>query len=330
MQQFKFLILFGFALLVVASCETDTKPKVKPSKGTTPKTAIKMPSFSQDSAYAHIEKQLSFGYRIPGTKEHEACKDWFVEKFKSYGAKIDVQEFKASFLGLNSQQSYNVIASFNPKAKKRLLFAAHWDSRLIAEKDEDPKLKDKPIYGADDGASGVGVLIEIARLLHENPIETGIDIVLFDAEDQGQDGENWCLGSKYWSMNPHKKGYDAKFGILLDMIGAKNARFGYEEISVKYGRKILDKVWGLAGGMGYGSYFERYNAGSIMDDHYYVNVNMGIPMIDIINRPLTVDHGFGEYHHTHKDNIDIISKQTLKAVGRVVTAVIYNDAQGRF
>ena len=335
MKHISILLLSLGLLLGFSSCKTDTPTNPTP-KPAIKKPRVKVPKFDGDKAYALVEKQLSFGHRIPGTPEHKATKDWFVEQLKAAGAEVQVQEFKASFLGLEDKESYNIIASFNTEKTHRVMLAAHWDSRLIAEKDEDKSMQDKPIMGADDGATGTAILLEIANMIKDNPIDLGVDIVLFDAEDQGdsQGGETtWCLGSQHWSKNPHEPNYKANFGILLDMVGAKDAQFGKEGYSVAYAGAVVEKVWGLAQGMGYSDFFRDFKGGGITDDHKYVNEYRKFPMIDIINTPQNPVKGgstFGHYHHTHKDNIDIVSKRTLKVVGQVVTAVIYKESDGSF
>ncbi len=314
-------------------CGSDDKST---PKTTAPKAKVKVPAFNADNAYSNVEKQLAFGHRIPGTDEHKACKDWLVSELKQYADDVEVQEFKASFLGLEDQESYNIIASFKPKLNSRIMLAAHWDSRLIAEKDPDESKQDDPIMGADDGGSGVGVLLEIARLLKENPIDLGVDIVLFDAEDNGvtsnsdSDSDTWCLGSQYWGKNPHVKNYKAKFGILLDMVGAKDAQFPYEGISYQNAKGTQAKIWDWAHRIGKGAYFKKTPVGGITDDHYYVMKYRKFPMVDIINLPMKDGKSFGHYHHTHEDDINIIDKNTLQAVGQVVTVVLYKEAEGSF
>lgn len=319
---FVFLIALGF----VACKEEQTS--IPPQK-------LTIPVFNQDSAFQFIEKQLSFGPRVPGTEPHKECKDWLVEKLKSYGAEVMVQEFTDTIYNGAVMPGYNIMAQFNPKDKHRVMLAAHWDTRVVADKDSERKAE--PIMGADDGASGVAALLEIARNIQLEPIGIGIDIMLFDMEDQGDldqtDQESatdtYALGSKYWSENIIPRGYSAKFGILLDMIAAKGAVFGRESYSTRYAKPYQDKIWELAKRMGKGNLFQNFDSGYIGDDHINV-IKAGIPMVDIINRPMKTQHGFGDYHHTHKDDIDIISKKNLQSVGQVVTTAIYREAVGKF
>lgn len=319
----KFL-LFLFAISVFA-CKEDAKAPVATPK----KARVKIPPCNADSLYQFVSSQLDFGYRIPGTQEHLACRDWLVSKFENYGANVSLQNFKASFMGQKDVDSYNIIASYNPDHKVRVLLGAHWDSRMVAEKDKDESKKDSPIDGADDGASGVAGLLEIARVLGANPIDLGVDIVLFDAEDNGEsEGEatTWCQGSQYWARKMATASNKQSFGILLDMIGSKGAKFTKEETSRKYANNYLDKVWLLGQRMGYSNLFLDKATLPVTDDHLFVNVYAGIPMIDIINW----DNTFGSYHHTHDDTIDVIDKNTLKSVTQVVLATLYKVSDGSF
>ena len=160
-----------------------------------------------------------------------------------------------------------------------------------------------------------------------------VDIVLFDAEDQGENGgpeTMWCLGSQHWSRNLHRSPYKPKWGILLDMAGAKNAHFTKDEVSRTHAPKVVDKVWKIAKERGYGNYFVDQNSGPLIDDHKFVNEIARIPMIDIINRPVNSRTGFGSYWHTHDDDMNVINKATLRAVGQTVLAAIYQEAAGTF
>ena len=326
MKRIKLLSLLLLITLSWQSCKNDTSSAT--ASATQEKKSVTIPVFNPDNAYAHIEKQLSFGFRVPGTPEHKACGEWIAATLKSHGAQVIIQDFKSNFLGKKDVPSFNIMAQFNPNHKNRILLAAHWDSRLIADKD-DERTGD-PIPGADDGASGVGVLLEIARILSENPIDMGIDLILFDAEDQGDNNTNetWALGSQYWSKNLVPNNYKAQYGILLDMVGSEGAVFGLEEYSYVYAKKQQEKVWTLAKRMGYSDFFREETSGAVMDDHFWVMKNTGMPMVNIINQKPGDRSSFGDYHHTHDDNISIISKRTLRVVGQVVTAAIYNESVG--
>jgi len=228
----------------------------------------------------------------------------------------------------------NVIAQFQPAKANRILLMAHWDSRPYADHDENPDLQHLPIDGANDGASGVGILLEIARLLGKQNTALGIDIILFDVEDYGvpdhiddvaYDQDSWCLGSQFWCNNPHVNDYYARFGILLDMVGAKNAIFTQEEVSVYYARAVVEKVWKKAHELGYGSMFSYEKTSQIIDDHRYVNETLGIPSIDIIQYDHLTESNFGAYWHTHKDNMELIDRNTLAGVGEVLLGVIFSE-----
>ena len=320
-----FLLIVGF---LVVSCKEEVT-SVPPPK-------LIVPVFNVDTAYAFIEKQLSFGPRVPGTDAQIVCKDWIKSKMNSYGAKVIEQSYSATIFNGEEKPGYNIMAQFNPTATKRVLLAAHWDTRMVADKDVDVSKRKEAIDGADDGASGTAALMEIGRLLKKEQMKNvGVDLLFFDLEDQGVlDGEEeevstYALGSLYWSENVVPSGYRADFGILLDMIAAKGAVFGKEGYSMKYAGQYVDKIWDVAKKMGKSHLFQDFDAGGIGDDHVNV-IKAGIPMVDIINRPMKIKHGFGHYHHTHKDDISIIDKSNLKSVGQVVTTVIYRHAVGRF
>jgi glutaminyl-peptide cyclotransferase len=296
---------------------------------------VAVPAFSKDSAYAFVARQVAFGPRVPGTPGHTATREWLVAKFKAYGANVTEQTFKVNSPTVGQTRGTNIIAAFNPTYANRVVLAAHWDTRFAA--DEDDTRPNDPHDGADDGGSGVGVLLEIARLVGANTLPIGVDIVLFDAEDQGtSDGpmENWCLGAQHWAKNPHVKGYRASYGILLDMVGAKGAVFPKEDVTgvfppdkVRAIHRLYDNVWSMARGMNHGGLFVDHRASPFTDDHYFVNLHTDIPMIDIIHRPQGSSRGFGPHWHTHDDAMSVIDAGVLGAVGQVVTAYVYNSAR---
>ncbi len=319
-------------LLLLGACKNDTKPK--PTTPAKSKKRASVPKFERDSAYNYVAKQVAFGPRVPNSEAHEACKNWMTQSLRDFGAKVIEQPFEATAYTGEVLKSTNIIGSYNPDHPKRVVLMAHWDSRPISDYDADESLQKKPVPGADDGASGVGVLLEIARLLEKNPINLGVDIIFFDAEDYGEsqaeDITSWCLGSQHWGKNLHVSNYNARFGILLDMVGAKNARFTKEETSMSFAPAIMNKVWKLGQNMGYGNFFVDDKTKMLIDDHLFVNRLTGIPTIDIINRPEGSKTGFGEYWHTHHDDMSVIDKRTLRAVGQTVLAVLYRESDGTF
>jgi hypothetical protein len=254
-------------------------------------------------------------------------------KLKGFGADVMVQKGSAKIFDGTSREVRNIIARIQPEKVNRILLMAHWDSRPYADHDPDETRRDLPIDGANDGASGVGVLIEIARQLSLKPASLGVDIVLFDLEDYGVPAhkdiewteDSWCLGSQYWSHNPHVPGYSARYGILLDMVGAADARFTHEEVSRYYAQSVLDKVWNIASGLGFGRYFVFEKTPQLIDDHRYVNEIIGIPSIDIIHQDPSTESSFPVMWHTHQDHLQNISRQTLDAVGKVVLATVYSE-----
>lgn len=294
---------------------------------------ITTPVFNADSAYQYVANQVDFGPRVPNTGEHAACAAYLSNELKRFGADVIVQEADVVAFDNTVLKAKNIIGQFNTEKNNRLLLFAHWDTRPFADYDEDASKHNQPIDGANDGGSGVGVLLEIARLIGQNGHPLGIDIILFDAEDYGQPNhlnlpykeDTWCLGSQYWGKHPHKPGYTARYGILLDMVGAKNALFYKELYSLQFAPELVDKVWNTGADLGYGQYFSYEHGGMITDDHVYVNQLTNIPCIDIIQHDPASSTSFGSYWHTHNDNMDNIDKQTLKAVGQTVLEVIYNE-----
>lgn len=315
-------LIFSGLLFVVFACKDADKTTSEDKK---PDRVVNVPNFNADSAYLFVQEQVDFGPRIPNSSAHMAAGDQIITRLESYGAKVKVQSFEATTYDGVTLSLRNIMGSYNPTAKKRILLATHWDTRPWASKDKDDPTS--TFDGANDGASGVGVLLEIARKIQASSLpDVGVDLLFFDGEDWGQEGngrpETWCLGSQYWANN--KQGYAAYYGILLDMVGGKNARFPYEGISRKMAKKILTNVWTQAADIGYSKYFVPRKEGEITDDHYYVNTVAKIPMINILHWEPEFGY-FGDWHHTGKDNMSIIDKNTLKAVGQTVMHVVYYE-----
>lgn len=327
-------ILFIFSLLFfIVSCEEEKK---EPVKEALKPTLAKAPIFSGENAFKLVEKQLSFGPRNPNSIGHKKQADWMISELIKLADTVYVQKTELRAFDGKILHSTNIIASFNPEYKKRMFVSAHWDTRPFA--DQGIEDKTKPILGANDGASGVAILMELAKVLNENNTTKGIDLIFFDAEDYGQPSQSkypymensYCLGSQYWAKNPHVERYNAQFGILLDMVGAKDAIFTQEGYSRQFANNYLQKIWSYANIIGYGKHFSKQKTNPITDDHYYVNTIANIPTIDILHFDRNTPSGFGRYWHTHNDNIDAVDQNTLKAVGQTVTQVVYQFNQGNF
>lgn len=334
-------LVFLLGLSFMYACQSDAPPASPPTAAPTATKTVRT-SFDRDSAYAFVAKQVAFGPRVVNSDGHKACKEWLVTKFKEFGATVIEQDFQAKAYTGKSLNGTNIIAQYNPANTDRIILAAHWDTRHVADSPLSTERKQEPLLGADDGGSGVGVLLELARQLQANPIGLGVDLVLFDAEDHGEsrddieteeDGaknrETWALGSQYWSNNLHRSAYKPRYGILLDMVGSRNARFPKEQYSKYFAPQQVERVWALAHKLGYSNYFHNADGGGVTDDHYFVNTIAKIPMIDIINLPLESDNkGFGNHWHTHNDNMEVINKRTLKAVGQLLVELLTREDAG--
>jgi len=303
--------------------------------------------FSADSAYWFCQQQCNFGPRVMNSEAHDLCGEWIAQRFRQYG--MTVTEQKATLNGYDGTplRSTNIIASYRPELKERILLCAHWDSRPWADNDPDEKNWKTPVMAANDGASGVAVMLEIARLLSSDTIhatdnsqssilnsQLGIDFICFDAEDWGvpqwsdhpDDSDSWALGAQYWAAHPHAEAYKARYGILLDMVGGQGAHFYREQYSMHYAGNIVDRVWQAADVAGYSGYFLKRDGGAITDDHIPVNRLAGIPCIDIIPyHPDCEASSFGPTWHTVNDDMQHIDRNTLKAVGQTIVQVLYSE-----
>jgi len=313
------MLLFFLTALLFFSCED----KPKKTSFDEQELQVDIPNFNADSAYEYVAKQVAFGPRVPNMGSHINCGEWLGKFLEDKGAKVFRQTATVTAWDGTQLSAQNIIAQYNPEAKKRILLSAHWDTRPIA--DQDTERQNEPILGANDGASGVGVLLEIARQIQAKKPTAGIDICLWDAEDYGNPGtvNSYSLGTQYWAKNKHVPNYNAAFGINLDMVGAAGAQFFKEENSMNYAAAIVEKVWLSARRQGYGSYFSHVRGNAVTDDHFYVSKLAGIPCIDVIDQKNGAD--FFEQWHTHGDDMSVISKETLKAVGQTVLDVIYRE-----
>lgn len=328
----------GLALLTAC-------PSEKPTEVATPPAAARAhptPVFNADSAYAFTAKQVAFGPRVPNSKAHVACGNYLVAKLKQFGLTVREQPFEAMTFDGTQIKGRNIIAQFQPTAARRVALFAHWDTRPFA--DADKQHKNAPMDGASDGASAVATALEIARVLSLQSDSlapnVGVDIMLMDAEDWGHEdatqadikdqlseadgNSSWCLGSQYWAKHLVPAGYKAEYGILFDMVGAKDGHFTREGTSLNNARSVVDKIWNTAAKIGYSDYFLFKDTGAILDDHVYTN-QAGVPTVDIYDHPAFGEEYFPAYHHATADNMSIIDRKTLKAVGQTVLQVLYNE-----
>jgi hypothetical protein len=321
----KIVLIIG-VLLLSNSCKQNTQ-----TVGQNETKKVIVPTFNPDSAYQYTFNQVTFGPRVPNTEAHRQCGNYLAGELRRFGATVVEQEavlYTYNRVALNAR---NIIGSFQPANKKRILLFAHWDSRPFADQDSNPANRQTPVDGANDGAGACGILLEIARQIAFQQPAVGIDLIFFDAEDWGAPESalpihgGWCLGSEYWAQHPHVPDYKANYGILLDMASARNALFYKEAYSMRNAAQIVKKVWEAAQIEGYGSYFVNRNGGSIQDDHIEVYKYLKIPCIDIIQYDPDTSTGFGSYWHTLNDNMGAVSKETQKAVGQTILYVLYNE-----
>lgn len=297
---------------------------------TTNYAAIATPAFCPDSAMAFAEAQIAFGPRTPGSAAANRCANYIMAQMSRWCDTVVAQPFNATLWDGRTARGTNIVASLKPSAPVRVLLAAHWDSRLWADHDPDNSLHHQPVPGANDGASGTALLMEMARAMAAMPPAVGVDFVFFDLEDQGTpewadryEDNTWCKGSQHWAQLPHTPFYTARYGILFDMVGTHQPRFTKEEVSRHYAPGLTNKVWRVAAALGHQQVFDDRNTDPILDDHLYINQIAGIPTIDIVqNSP---DCSFFAHWHTTTDDLATLDPQTLATVAQVVMTTIYSD-----
>lgn len=316
-------IVIILAALVMTACggKKATAESVAPAPE--PAAMAQEVAFDADSAYSYVAQQVAFGPRVPNTEAHRKCGEWLVSQLQSRGAKVMQQRAQLKAFDATSLDALNIFAQFNPEAKGRVLLLAHWDCRPWADKDPDPSKRALPVDGANDGASGVGVLLEVARQMAAGASGRGVDILLVDAEDWGSesDEESWALGTRYFVNNPPISGYAPDCAILLDMVGGEGATFYREYFSEKSAPALAQKIWGIAAERGYADTFPNRMGTAVNDDHLQL-IAGGIPAIDIIEYHPGSDSGFNPRWHTSSDNMEGIDRSTLKAVGETVMQFI--------
>lgn len=322
---FKFLTTaLSIGLISLTSCKSKQQPDAVKADAELAKV-----QFNADSAYQYIVDQCSFGPRVPNSEAHDRCAAYIVNAFKRF--RLTVSEQKTTVKGWDGKmlKCNNITASYNPENHDRIVICSHWESRPWADADPDSSKHHQPVMAANDGASGVAVMMELARQIHQLKPSIGIDFVCFDAEDYGapywapqtKDESDWCLGSQYWAKNL-PKGYKPRYGILLDMVGGDDAQFKFEYYSMQYAQNIVAKVWSAAQNVGADNYFMGQDGTAVTDDHLPMNRIANIPTIDIISDN---GNGFSRTWHTTMDTPQNISRETLKAVGQTLVQTLFEE-----
>ena len=329
----KRIIYILLTVSLLAACGTTKKSQ-------TTQSAVAL-TFNVDSAYEFCAAQCAFGPRTMNSTAHEQCAQWIQQKFEQYGYQVTLQ--KADLKGYDGTvlKSTNIIATAPVRSvatqsqpAPRIFICAHWDSRPWADNDPDEANWRKPVMAANDGASGVAVMLELARMLQQNDsIRLAVDFICFDAEDWGVpqweediNSDSWALGAQYWAASDEAKSKTYQYAILLDMVGGQGAKFYREYYSMRYARNIVERVWQAANTAGYGSIFPYKDSGGVTDDHVPVNEKAGIPCIDIINHyPDCEQSSFGPTWHTVSDDMQHIDRNTLQAVGQTLVQLIYSE-----
>lgn len=283
----------------------------------------RIPVFNGNAAFTHLVAQCDFGPRNPGSVGHQKALDYFLNVLTTLADTVSTQSF-TEIMPRSKQkvEMHNIIAQFNPKAKKQIMISAHWDTRPWGDRSLSIMRKDQPILGANDGASGVAILLELAKVLHDNPQKIGVNLVLFDAEDFGSSGDSWsyCKGSQYFAKNlPITL---PEYAINLDMVGDANLEIYIERISYKQNPSLVLELWGLAEELKL-SGFKKMAKYSIFDDHVPLYELAGIPAVDIIDFDYPDEKT--NYHHTYNDIVENCSPESLRQVGTLMVHHIYNQ-----
>ncbi len=305
MNHIRLMILLVLSGFLLSSCSEDVDP----------------PVFNSTRAMEYVTQQVDFGPRVSGSQEAEACRTMFYELFRSLGHEVDSQLFiyHDPYSG-NPIEMVNVIIHCRgiDEDSQPILLMAHYDSRPWADMSKDTSLHEQPIAGANDGASGVAVLLELTHLFAEVQPPKNIDIVLFDGEDWGKNGdhEQYLQGSRHFAQGLNSQSY--RFAILLDMVGDKDQRFYREGYSERFFKEINDLVWSTAQELGYMNFVDSLQA-TMLDDHLPLQA-VGIPTIDVID----FDY---PYWHTEHDTPDKCSAEALGTIGEVITRVVYSPGK---
>ena len=301
----------GLTMLGAIACPGDSRQTAAYSIAAIDTTHV--PPFSGRNAHNLLRRQVEFGPRVAGMAGHAAQLAWMTRHLAERADSVFTQSFDHTDSEGRALRMSNLFARFNAGARDRILLVAHWDTRPTA--DMDSVRPREPIAGANDGASGTAVLLELASVLSSHSPPIGVDILLVDGEDYGPGERDMYLGAKYFAAH-QPQNFQPLYGILLDMVGDRDPRYPIEGNSAELAPEVVDRVWSVAEQIGLGSMFPRTEGTRITDDHIPLN-KAGIRTINIID--FDYDHW-----HTHGDVVENTSPQGLEAVGKVLTALIYN------
>ncbi len=319
----RFAALLGVALAVACGAEGGATGSREGGAegGGAATSATPAPRFDGDSARALIRAQVAFGPRVPGTAAHDAQLAWMAEYLRARADTVEVQRFTLPREGAEPLPLANVFARFRPEASDRILLVAHWDTRPIADQEPDEAARSQPIPGANDGGSGVAVLMELADVLSSHSPPIGVDLLFTDGEDYATPAEpekDMYLGAEYFAAH-QPRGYPPLYAVLVDMVGDESPEFFVESNSAQMAPEVVERVWRMASELGYGPLFPKQVGVSVTDDHLALN-RAGIRTADVI------DFEYGpanRYWHTHEDTYEHTSARGLQAVGQVLTALIF-------
>lgn len=281
--------------------------------------------FNADSAFSYLAKQVAFGPRVPNSVAHHQAGDYLVSELRRHGASVLEQRADLTAFDGTILHARNIFGQFNPNAERRLLLVAHYDCRPWADQDEDPAKRNLPVEGANDGASGVALLLELARIFPLLNLDTGLDILFTDAEDWGTDNndDSWAMGTRYFVNNPILPGYSPSVVIVADMVGGAGASFPMEFFSMQNAPALTQRIWQAAAAAGHADRFPAVPGGAVTDDHIEFQ-KAGIPAIDIIE--YYPGSGFDPDWHTSHDTLGNIDRETLRAVGETLTHyLVFSD-----
>jgi hypothetical protein len=272
--------------------------------------------FDGKRAYGYVRRQLEFGPRVPGTPAHRQAGDWLAATLRGTADTVTEQAWVHVTVRGDSLPMRNIIARFRLEATERVLYVAHWDTRPVAEKDPDPARRALPIPGANDGGSGVAMLLALADALKAVPPAVGVDIVLVDGEDYGSfdRSEDVLIGSTWFAEHLPEPGYQPMFGVVWDMVGDRDPRFYHEGHSMQAAPEVVARVWGVAEELGYGGVFIQQSKWTLDDDHLPL-LRKGLRVIDVI------DFDF-PHHHRLSDNLAAVSADALQKVGDVALRLV--------